>query len=82
MVQASRPAISVVMIVGTNRENAQGVLDALGRQSCVDDLLEIIVQDLVAVMAFLFWKLEAHRKQNALGNPWQRLVRRNIRLEY
>jgi hypothetical protein len=42
---SSRPAISVVMIVGTNRENAQGVLDALGRQSCPDDLLEIVAFD-------------------------------------
>ena len=45
MVKASRPAISVIMIVGTNRENAQGVLDALGRQSCADDLFEIVVFD-------------------------------------
>jgi glycosyltransferase involved in cell wall biosynthesis len=43
--QPSRPAISVVMLVGTNRANAQGVLDALGRQSCADDLLEIVVFD-------------------------------------
>lgn len=43
--QASRPAISVVMLVGTNRANAQGVLDALGRQSCADDLLKIVVFD-------------------------------------
>jgi hypothetical protein len=42
---SSRPTISVVMIVGTNRENAQGVLDALGRQSCPDDLLEIVAFD-------------------------------------
>jgi hypothetical protein len=40
-----RPAISVVMIVGTNRENAQGVLDALDLQSCPDDFLEIVVFD-------------------------------------
>jgi hypothetical protein len=45
MQHGSHSEISVVMIVGTNRENAQGVLDALGRQSCVDDLLEIVVFD-------------------------------------
>ncbi len=39
------PSISVVMIVGTNRENAQGVLDALQSQSCADGLLEIVVFD-------------------------------------
>ena len=33
------------MLVGTNRANAQGVLDALSRQSCADDLLEIVVFD-------------------------------------
>jgi hypothetical protein len=43
-----RPAISVVMIVGTNRTNAQGVLEALNRQSCSDDLLEIVVFDCAA----------------------------------
>jgi hypothetical protein len=43
--QPARAAISEVMIVGTNRANAQGVLDALGRQSCPDDLLEIVVFD-------------------------------------
>jgi hypothetical protein len=37
------PAISVVMIVGTNRENAQGVLDLLSLQGCSNDLLEIVV---------------------------------------
>ena len=41
----ARPAISVAIIVGTNRENAQGVLDALKRQTCPDDLLEIVVFD-------------------------------------
>lgn len=41
----ARPSISIVMIVGTNRSNAQGVLDALSRQSCPDDLLEIVVFD-------------------------------------
>ena len=45
MRHGSRPEISVVMIVGTNRTNAQGVLDALDRQSCSDDLLEIVVFD-------------------------------------
>jgi len=45
MLQPARPAIAVVMIVGTNRANAQGVLDALRRQSCADDLLEIVVFD-------------------------------------
>ena len=45
MDQTIRPAISVVMIVGTNRENAQGVLDALSLQGCSDDLLEIVVFD-------------------------------------
>ena len=45
MDQTFRPAISVVMVVGTNRENAQGVLDALKRQTCPDDLLEIVVFD-------------------------------------
>lgn len=45
MIPNARPAISVVMIVGTNRLNAQGVLDALGRQSCPEDLLEIVVFD-------------------------------------
>ena len=33
------------MLVGTNRANAQGVLDALSRQSCADDVLEIVVFD-------------------------------------
>jgi hypothetical protein len=32
-----RPAISVVMIVGTKRTNAQGVLGALDRQVRPDD---------------------------------------------
>ena len=43
MQQGSQPELSVVMIVGTNRANAQGVLDALNQQSCADDLLEIVV---------------------------------------
>ena len=33
------------MMVGTNRIKAQGVLDALARQSCPDDLLEIVAFD-------------------------------------
>jgi len=33
------------MLVGTNRANAQGVLDALSLQGCSDDLLEIVVFD-------------------------------------
>lgn len=45
MVQGPRPAILAAMIVGTNRENAQGVLGALDRQSCAAELLEIIVFD-------------------------------------
>ena len=45
MQQGSHPEISVVIIVGANRANAQGVLDALNRQSCADDLLEIAVFD-------------------------------------
>ena len=45
MQQGSQLGLSVVMIVGTNRANAQGVLDALNRQSCADDLLEIAVFD-------------------------------------
>ena len=45
MQQGSHQELSVVMTVGTNRANAQGVLDALGRQSCSDDLLEIVVFD-------------------------------------
>lgn len=45
MLEGDRPAISVVMLVGTNRANAQDVLDTLGRQSCADDLLEIVVFD-------------------------------------
>ena len=48
MQQGSHPELSVVMIVGTNRANAQGVLDALNRQSCADDFLEIVVFDCAA----------------------------------
>ena len=48
MPEGARPAISVVMIVGTNRVNAQGVLDALSRRCCPDDLLEIVVFDCAA----------------------------------
>jgi hypothetical protein len=43
MIPTSRPAISVIMLVGTNCANAQGVLDALSLQGCSDDLLEIVV---------------------------------------
>ena len=39
MERTKRPAISVVMIVGTNRENAQGVLDALSLQARAHELL-------------------------------------------
>ena len=45
MQQGSHQELSVVMTVGTNRANAQGVLDALNQQSCADDLLEIVVFD-------------------------------------
>jgi hypothetical protein len=45
MQQGSHQEPSVVMIVGTNRANAKGVLDALNPKSCVDDLLEIVVFD-------------------------------------
>jgi hypothetical protein len=49
MLQTNRAAISVVMIVGTNRVNAQGVLDALARQTCPDAVLELVVFDCAAL---------------------------------
>lgn len=33
------------MVVGTNRVNAQGVLDSLSLQTCADNLLEVVVFD-------------------------------------
>lgn len=45
MQQGYYPKLSVVMIVGTNRTNAQGGGDALDRQRCSDDFLEIVVLD-------------------------------------
>lgn len=48
MQQGSHPELSVIMFVGTNRLNAQGVLNALNQQSCADNLLEIVFLDSAA----------------------------------
>jgi hypothetical protein len=45
MFQNARPAISVVMIAGSNRTNAKGVLNSLDRQSCSDDFLQVVAFD-------------------------------------
>jgi hypothetical protein len=45
MVANEYPALSVVMIAGTCRRSAQRVLDAIDRQTCTDDALEVVVFD-------------------------------------
>ena len=45
MESPSIPSLSVVMLVGACRRTAQRVLDALDRQTCADDALEIVVFD-------------------------------------
>jgi hypothetical protein len=59
------------MIVGTNRVNAQVVLDALARQTCPDAVVELVVFDCAALSNPALETAVSCSPTTAAGGWWQ-----------